>query len=1202
MKLRKLIVSGFKSFADKTEFEFDDGISCIVGPNGCGKSNVVDAVKWVLGEQSAKSLRGSEMMDVIFNGSSSRKSAGGASVTLVFNNSEGLLRPKINGDTEPSEVVSVTRRLFRSGQSDYLINKVHCRLRDVREMFMDTGNAYSLIEQGRVEAFLQASQEERRAIFDEAAGINKYKARKKEALRKLERVEQNLLRINDILGEVEKRLRSIKYQAGKARNYQKHSERLKELRSLYFLSQYHTQWVKRSALQKRLDASIDALSHITARIGQLESAQSAAEVESVDLERTARDLQGRSAALGGQISAQHERSEMLTKRIEELGEQAILTSRRCEEIEAKIERIEEELVSKRSEMSKVEATAIAFQKKHEESAAEHGKEQAEIARLQSQLDDAKAGTIDLLRRTAELHNEIHGLSIRKENLKARRDRLDERTGQIEARMEDLASERAAMQSRLDDASNVLSDAREKLDAARNEAVSLKEDEQSTRRKAAQLREQRSALTSRIETLREMHRKREGLSAGVQRVLAAREEGKLSFVRGLLPEVLQTDVEHALVIEAALSGSDQQLLVDRLSDVEAHIDELRRAIGEDGAVEVLCLDQAEGLQEDSEKPQCPNVIARAADWVRAPRWADVAVRRVLGNTLVVSDLPDAFATSRALGGGFRFVTLAGDVLESDGRLRIGAANRTSGIVTRGSELRDLRTRRERIDRQIEDLDTRARSLEGELTRLENLQQKLRTVIYEANTERIESQTRTAQLDRELEGLRTEAPLVAADRENMIAEMESAVEAEREAEKSASELERRAAERQAEVDRTDLQITAATRRRDELSGEMTELRIALGRAEEKKRSIEDSIAGLTAQREQMDRDLTEGRSQIELDRKRRSDAERQLAESARQIDRLYAQHEKLEIESKETHQTQRTIAERLEQTRTELSERRKAHEDATSEVNTHRIELSEVDVRIENLITRASEEMQMDLLELYKTYEHDEERDWDAVETEIGELRGKIERLGNINLDAIAEQDELEKRRGFLIEQLEDVKSTQNQLAELIRRINRQSRQMFTETFSAVRENFQQLFRKLFGGGRADIFLTDPEDVLESGIEILARPPGKELRTLSLLSGGEKTMTALALLFSIFRAKPSPFCLLDEVDAALDEPNTERFSRLLREFNDKSQFVIISHAKRTIGMANVLYGVTMGEPGVSKRISVRFEEVDRALEHQYQPAGT
>jgi len=469
MKLTKLILSGFKSFADKTEFEFDDGISCIVGPNGCGKSNVVDAVKWVLGEQSAKSLRGSEMMDVVFNGSSSRRPAGGAEVTLVFDNSKGLLRPDGSDGHPPADVVSVTRKLFRSGASEYLINKTPCRLRDIREMFMDTGNAYSLVEQGRVERFLQASQDERRSIFDEAAGISKYKARKKEAQRKLERVEQNLLRVGDILAEVQKRLRSIKHQAGKARSYQTYSERLKDLRSLYFLANYHTMSVHRGELQKMLDAGSDTLAHVSARIDQLLSAQSAAEVEGVDLERAARQVQGQIATVSGQITACEQRAEVLEARVNELGEQIVAASSRCEELEAKIEQLQEHSEQSRLELERVESSTAELALNYESLSDQHHNVQLTITRLQARLEDEKAGLIDLLRRTAQLHNEIHGLGIRREGLHGRRDRLASRAEEIDKSLSDVLTERAQAASRLRDVEEVLGDSRRWRRPARSEA-------------------------------------------------------------------------------------------------------------------------------------------------------------------------------------------------------------------------------------------------------------------------------------------------------------------------------------------------------------------------------------------------------------------------------------------------------------------------------------------------------------------------------------------------------------------------------------------------------------------------------------------------------------------------------------------------------------------------------------------------------------
>jgi len=1201
MKLTKLVLSGFKSFADRTEFEFDDGISCIVGPNGCGKSNVVDAVKWVLGEQSPKSLRASEMLDVVFNGSSSRRPSGGAEVTLTFDNSKGMLRPNGADGEQPTDVVAVTRRLFRSGASEYLINKTPCRLRDIREMFMDTGNAYSLIEQGRVEGFLQASQDERRSIFDEAAGISKYKARKKEAERRLERVEQNLLRVGDILAEVQKRLRSIKYQAGKARNYQAYSERLKDLRSLYFLANYHTLCAGRAEMQKMLDAGSDALAHVSARIDQLLSAQSAAEVEGVDLERNARRVQGQIAAVSGQITACEERAEVLEDRIKELGEQLVATSARCEEMEAKIEQLHERAERSRLELERVENSAADLALNYESLSDQHRNVQLEITRLQERLEDEKAGMIDLLRRTAQLHNEIHGLGIRREGLHGRHDRLMGRAEEIDQSLSDILTERAQAETKLRDVEEVLGDAGRRLAQTRGRTDELHQSRLETQQALAEAREARSAVGSRMDALREMQQKLEGVGAGVRAALAARSRGRLGAIKGMLGDFIQTDSTRALVVEAALASADQQLLVDTLADAQAVAAELGEIIGDRGAVELLCLDHLAAFSQDFPAGDCPHVIARVIDWVRFDAELAPAMWRLLGRTLVVPSLAAACVAAEAAPAGFRFVTLTGELLEADGRVRLGAANKAAGVISRRSELIELESRREQLDRRIADLQQRAVKSGEELTRLDEMQQKLRTVIYEANTERVEWRSRLTQRNEQIEKLERERPLIAADLESIAAEIDEAIRAEHEAREKAAELERANARRQGQIEAIDEQIAAAGRRRDKLAQNMTELKVALGRAEEKTESIRDLLTALARQGDQMSQDLTAGRSEIDLVRRRRQEAEAGVRAAREQIDLLYARQKKLDIEAGELEETRSGLGERLEEIRTELSAQRKAHEAAGNEVNSRKVALGEADVRIENLITRASEEMGMDLLELYRSYEHDDSRDWDAVETEIKELRGKIERLGNVNLDAITEQDELEHRREFLDTQLADVKTSQNQLNELIRRINRQSTKLFNETFQAVRENFQQLFRKLFGGGRADIYLTDPDDVLESGIEIVARPPGKELRSLSLLSGGEKTMTALALLFSIFRAKPSPFCLLDEVDAALDETNTERFSRLLQEFNDNSQFIIISHAKRTMGMAGVLYGVTMQEAGVSKRISVRFEDVGHKIDTELQPAG-
>jgi chromosome segregation protein len=429
----------------------------------------------------------------------------------------------------------------------------------------------------------------------------------------------------------------------------------------------------------------------------------------------------------------------------------------------------------------------------------------------------------------------------------------------------------------------------------------------------------------------------------------------------------------------------------------------------------------------------------------------------------------------------------------------------------------------------------------------------------------------------------------------------VRAEHDVRRKARELEDLNTQRQRETERLEGQIAEARRRREAAAEKMTEMKVALAAVDEKRRAAREALQAARNQVEAMRRDLAADRQQVEIDRRRKAEAESTIEQTRQEVDRLYADQQRLDRESEEVSESRCGLTERIEEIRRQLAEQRKAHAAAAEQANAVKVELGEVEVRIENLIARAAEEMGMDLLKLFESYEHDDERDWDAVEGEIQELRGKIERLGNVNLDAIGEQEELERRREFLGGQLSDVEESRRRLNGLIRRINRESREMFLATFQVIREHFQALFRKLFGGGRADIMMIDPENVLESGIEIIARPPGKELRTLSLLSGGEKTMTALSLMFSIFKSRPSPFCLLDEVDAALDEQNTERFVRLVGEFVENSQFLIISHAKRTMGMADVLYGVTMQDPGVSKRISVRFEDAGEKMEQQLEPVA-
>jgi len=1206
MKLKKLIMCGFKSFVDRTEMDFDDGISCIVGPNGCGKSNVVDAMKWVLGEQSAKSLRGTEMMDVIFNGSSARRASGSAEVTLVFDNADGTLQPevKVKSDNMGGDVVSITRRLYRSGQSEYLINKTPTRLRDVREMFMDTGlgkDAYSVIEQGKVEAFLQANQDERRAIFDEAAGISKYKARKKEAMRKLDRAEQNLLRVNDVLSEVAKRLRSIKYQAGKARNYQAYSKQLGELKSLHLLAQYHDLSGRRIDLQGGVDAQTDLLASIQTKINQLDATGSAAEVESVELERTARELQGNIAAIDARITASQERAEMLAQKTDELGRQIVAISARNEELEAKIDTCGKDITDRTEALQAAGSEVERLEAQHQTLREEYATGELAVANLQAALAEEKAGIIDLLRRTSHLNNEVQASRLQQENLTARKMRLSERSEQLAQTIRTLGTERSETQRQASEARARVETARDKLDKADENSRKLNDDEQALRAQLAEAREQRTATASRIKALSEMQQRLEGVAAGVQRVLQAVDSGSLTAIRGMLGDCIRTDVQYAPVVEAALAGADQLLVADSFAQLQDERDAIAEVITEGGAVEIAALDRVGPYACDFDAARCEHVIARAIDWVRFEAPMAPLVWSVLGKTMVVADLAAAAAAARGAPGDVRFVTLGGEVLEADGRVRMGAANRSAGVVARRSELTALEAKCKESDGRIAELESQCRDAHDEIKQLEDRRQALRTEIYEANTNRVRCDSRLAQLDEQLDQARREQPVIAEDIRGLDQEIQAAAKRRLEAAEKADELKQLNTQREQDAERLEGEISSATQRQSALADRLTELRVSIASNEQKKLALREALGGLNRHREQMAKDLETGTQEIDLNRKRRADAEQGVQAAREETDRLYASQQEMNLEAQDVEETRQGLREKVDSVRQELSRQRQAHDEATESANAHRVSLGQIDTNIENLIARSQDDLSMDLIEAFASYEHDRQRDWDQVKVQIEELSAKINRLGNVNLDAISEQEELEKRHQFLSDQLKDIDHSRRQLNDLIARINRESRELFAKTFELVRENFQELFRKLFGGGRADIMLTDPEDVLESGIEIVARPPGKELRRLTLLSGGEKTMTALALLFSVFKARPSPFCLLDEVDAALDEANTERFGNLLSEFVQRSQFIVISHAKRTMSMANVLYGVTMQEPGVSKRISVRFEDAGNKLDTALEPVG-
>ncbi len=1184
MRLEKIVLNGFKSFADKTEFTFDSPITGVVGPNGCGKSNVVDAVKWVLGEQSVKSLRSGQMADVIFSGSSSRKPSGMAEVSLVFGNTLGQL--PIEADE-----VQITRRIYKSGECDYLINNKICRLRDIRELFMDTGvgvKAYSIIEQGQVDRLLTASKTDRRDIFEEAAGISKYKAHKKEAIRKLEQTDQNLLRLADIVGEVQKQLRSVKLAAGKARNYLEYTKKLKELQLNYSLAEYYkintVGAEKKTALgqiEEKFAATAAEVSKNEARMSELGS-------RIIEIENQINQTDNSLVSVQSKIEQRQQRIEFLKARITELQQRKDAAHERVEKLQEQKNIFCEELKQHRDEQAECERMLAEKTGAAEELQKTITEVNAECTSLEADLEDEKSGIIDIVRRTAQLHNELQSISVYRSNLSSQKDRLAGRAESTRAELEKLLTEKAQHTARREDIDNVLIDLQKSLETKRRESEELNNLIAESSKRLANSKEARSALSSELAVLTDMESRREGLNDAVKRILQNRsaEKSGSDYVEGLLADVVAADVEYASAVEAALEGQTDAIVINDTGRLlgDAEITEKL-----DGRVNFLCTDRIEPFVDKIDLSQFPAVKGRVVEFVKYQTKYAPLVWKLLGKTIIMDSTDAASKLSEKLGDEYQFITLKGEFLSANGVIKLGPLGKATGLISRKSRVRQLQETIGNVTAEIEDIEGRIEKNSQTIAHLEKLCKELRTAIYEANTEKMQVGSKLTIYEQNIKRLTEEQPLIAGEIGLLEEQIAQSVQKEYDSKQKLQELEAVNNERKARIEELEARAGKQKMQQAELSNKLTELKVALGQTAEKSKALKQTIASVQNQLNSNQTAADAAQEEMQNCTGQSEQATRDILGCEAAVSELFAEKETRQQSSISLHRDAEKLFEEQKQTEQLIRQKRTEQTEIDQRMNQLKMDLRELEVKQQGLIERTQQELQIDLQQAFENYQ-DKQVDWEAVREEMTELRGRIERLGNVNVDSINEQEELEKRNEFLSRQVEDLNASQAQLQQLITRLNKQSREKFRETFEQIRVNFQEIFRKLFGGGKADIMLEDAEDILEAGIEIIAKPPGKETRSISLLSGGEKTMTAIALLFSVFKSKPSPFCMLDEVDAALDEANNERFNLLVREFQKNSQFIVITHSKRTMSIAEILYGVTMQTRGVSKKISVKFGEYE------------
>ena len=1187
--LKALELVGFKSFAAKTRFEFSQGITVVVGPNGSGKSNIVDAMKWVLGEQSVKSLRGREMSDVIFNGSGSRRAMNSAEVTLTFDNSSGIL-------AVDSPEVHITRRVYRGGEGEYLINRQPCRLRDIRDLLSGTGlgtNAYSVIEQGKVDVLLQASPRDRRAIFEEAAGISRFKAKKLEALRRLERVEQNLLRLSDIVDEVENRLKSVRMQAGKARRYKAYADRLQELRTQVGL----VDWRK---LTERLAA-------LEGEIGEFHRHRDAASAEAEVAEARLLEAETRIGDTNEAIRQSEARIAVNRERIA-ANESTIDHERaRGRDLEHEITRHRRQLAAMSlragdldQQLRETQDAVQSAEEHHRNIARRFAQGERELTELIHQIDQLRAESHQLrdtqmekMRSTASLESQISGLETSLAAALAARERSTRRLTELDARLDALGHERRQLDETRQELSRHVNRQHDRLLTIRARLDQWRKQAAAKQAELSQLRQRQSGLSERASLLEELLRRHEGVSPGVKDVLQrARtdDDGPFRHVRGLLADLLHVGVESAALVEVALGETAQHVVVgggrEMLHAVQKESGRFAGRVGflwiDDGPRKIPAASPVdlEGLA---------GVLGRADRFVETSPELAPLVRRLLGQTWIVEKLAHALALAEGPAAGVSFVTLAGELLAADGTLVVGPRHISAGLISRRSELRALKSQLAEIEGRIGELQSAAHGLEEKIvadqrdaSAMAEDHQKAADALSRHCHKITTAEERGSQLSRH----RTE---LAAELDEATAGHDSACRALAQSRLDLREIASGLADAESRLSGLDDRIDRLDSDREVRNRETTEIKVELAKSEERLGNLRGRMRQFQDSQQERRRAIDESQAQLAecIERARRSRWNILNAES--DVANLYLRKEAFARQTVELMQNREDIQQQRAQfTRDAQGARARVRK---FQEKTHTKELAANEIRHDrnSLADRLREDYGIELAQLEHQPTGEEQRQREEVDREIDELRRKINNLGHVNIEALDELQQLDTRYTTLFTQHKDLLDAKNSLERIIDKINVDSRRLFAETLETVTGHFCELFRQLFGGGKADIVLDEDEDILESGIEIVARPPGKELRSISLLSGGEKTLTCAALLLAIFRSRPSPFCVLDEVDAALDEANIDRFTKVLDGFLTWTQFIIVTHSKKTMTCADSIYGVTMQESGVSKQVSVRFEDV-------------
>jgi len=1196
-RLTHLVLHGYKSFANKTELAFTSGITAVVGPNGSGKSNVADALRWVLGEQSFAALRGKRTEDMIFSGSEQRARMGMASVTVTFDNSDGWLPVDF-------QTVQIMRRAYRSGENEYYLNGTRVRLRDIHDILAASGLArrsYAIIGQGLIDQALSLRHEERRLLLEEAAGITAYQRKRDQALNRLEEVQTNLVRVRDIIAEITPRLRRLQRQAERARQHTLLQDNLKSLLTTWYGYQWH---IGIQRLEEAKEAQAMQEAHLEERRRRIQ-----------DLEERLQALREDQANLRTKIEEGHRNIAVLHREVEALTREEAVVSERQRGLAAQRE-------SLLSEVAPLQAHLQVLQERLQDAQSQYGAVQEEEQRLEHDLVTAQGAVAAILERRRQAEEVVHGARQRLLQLTTRLAQLQEQRHQVEERLTTLAQDIATQEARLGELTTALDSARadlvahqERLQALTGEEARLAEahrEQEGTvedarrglekaRDAERQARQALHTLQERFNLLERLREEGTGLYAGVKAVMQAAHRGRLSGIVGVVAELVQVPPHLERAVEEALGGSLQDVVVERWQDAEAAIAFLKEE--RRGRATFLPLDTLRPPRRVS-PGQGAGILGIAADLVRTEPRLEPVVELLLNRTLVVEQLATARRTL-SQSAGMRIVTVAGELVRSSGRVTGGRRkSREGGMLAREREWRDLPGRIKKAEQQVQEaqervaqrqeLLTQARARLGELAaERHRLQEK---IAHEQREERrlesalaqLEGKVRAqreqhARLQQEAERLQAQRRSLQEPESNVLAEKEAVAAALEEAQAHVDAVDdTEARERLAHLEAMRATVVGRRQSLDELTRALS---ADIQQQEALIRNRREQAAALQVQEQELATRLTALRERLATVQARLDDLSRPVkeAEQRRQtlredIVRLEREleQERRRLHQQESHLGQMTLAvQRAQDALARL--RQQVEEDFGLVVLEEQTDAlpSQIPLPLGNGVVTFPKVMQVPA----------------GLEEEIRRLRIQIRNLGHINPDAPQEYEQLRERYDFLQEQVADLTRASADLKEALAELERIMEEEFKRTFRAVARHFKVYFERLFGGGTARLVLTNPDDLSTTGIDIVVRPPGKRTQNLSMLSGGERALTSAALIFSILRVSPTPFCVLDEVDAALDEANVARFREALRELANDIQFVVITHNRGTMEVVDTIYGISMAKDGVSQALSLRLEEVEK-----------